>query len=130
MKAKSKQTRRHIAKKLQVATDSEIDIIRQQEAKLADIPLPGFSKPIPEYCSCDEGVVLGYRTTLSGDELCSFYKTEMEREGWLSSAKQFCGAIASLSFEKPDRVCRVSILSQRKKTELVIFTGQKDLEAA
>ncbi len=126
-KAESRKTRRHIAKKLKVV-EPEIDLIRQQEAKLIDIPLPGFSQPIPEYYSCSDGVVLGYKTTLSGDELCSFYKTEMEREGWVASKKQFCGDVASLSFEKPDRVCRVAILPEgkQKQTDIIIFTGQKD----
>ncbi len=129
-KADRKKTHYHIAKKLHASADPEIDILRQQEAKLSDIPLPGFSQPIPEYYSGDDGLVLGYRTTLSADDLCSFYQTEMEREGWLASAKQFCGQISSLSFEKPDRVCRVSIVSQQKQTEIIIFTGQKDLESA
>ncbi len=128
-KAKSKKTRRHIAKKLDVSSDAGIDMIRQLEAKLTDIPLPVSCTPLPEYYNTtSERVVLGYRTPLSVDEAGSFYINEMERLGWWCG-KQFSGYETLLSFEKPDRVCAVSIRPNRKKkADIIIFTGQKDLD--
>jgi len=113
--------------------------MRQQEARLTDIPIPLNAKPLPKYFWMDEqesaGVMLGYCVTASPQEIVSFYSQEMERFGWDQIV--YCNAHEHLLiFEKPGRVCSISlrpvdllvnrsINSQNNTISLIIFTGNK-----
>lgn len=99
------------------------------EAKRADIPFPIPSVPIPQRNWADgDTVVLGCRTSLSADEVTLFYCREMERLGWLC-IKRFSGYEELLSFEKPSRICIVSIRSIRDKTDIMVFTGYRECDS-
>ena len=105
---------------------SPIDEIKRQEAKLTDIPIPVASKPIKEYCSSENGtIILGYHSSVSIEDLISFYQHEMERFGWEYGA-QLKGNEVLLNFEKPNRVCSISIRPYIHQNDIVIFTGLKD----
>ena len=101
------------------------DQITIQEAKFSDIPSPLNAVPLAPYYQAEQGGALfAYSTSLSADELTTFYAHEMERLGW-RMAFTFSGYESMLQFEKPDRVCIVSIRPQHQpsRTEWVIATG-------
>ncbi len=120
------------------------DLVRQQEARLTDIPIPLNAKSVSKYFWMDEqesaGVMLGYCVTASPQEIVSFYSQEMERFGW--DQVVYCNAYEHLLiFEKPGRVCSLSlrpvdslvnrsIKHQDNNTiSLIIFTGNKHSSA-
>lgn len=110
------------------------DFVRQQEARLTDVPIPLNAKPIPERCWIDEkesaGVMLTYVVSTSPQEIVSFYVQEMERFGWDQTA-YFNAHEHLLIFEKPGRVCSLSLRpvdslinhSDTTSVSLIIFTG-------
>lgn len=118
----------------------DADIVRQQEARLTDIPIPLNAKPVPNCFWMDEkesaGVMLGYRVTASLQEIVSFYSQEMERFGW-DNVVCFDAHEHLLVFEKPGRVCSISLrpvdsLVNRSinclptdTISLIVFTGNK-----
>lgn len=118
---------RYAEKKLR-SISTDIDVIRQQEAKLSDIPIPISSQPIPEYCvqnvMVPHQVTLGYECTLGADELVKFFNQEMERHGW-RYVSQFSGHEWLMHYEKPNRVCAISLRPIQENTHVLIFTGQK-----
>lgn len=97
-----------------------------QEAKQADIPIPLSAKPLSHYYYVDaDRVMLGYRDSiLSTADLISYYEQEMERLGW-RSIFAVKGIEAVLQFEKPGRLCIVSIRPQGggRFVEWVISAG-------
>ncbi len=112
-------------KKKGIASALSRDQITIQEAKFSDIPSPLNAVPLTPYYQAKEGNALfAYSSVLSRDELMTFYAHEMERLGW-RMAFTFSGYESMLQFEKPDRVCIVSIRPQRRPshTEWVIATG-------
>ncbi len=122
-----------VAKRLRLhASDNAIDYIRQQEAKLTDIPLAIALEPIADYCKpqpeSPEAIMLGYESTmLSFEDLVAFYDGVMiQNEWWPASRVE--GHECVLHFEKPNRVCIVSIRSnsQTHKAELVISVSKKE----
>ena|SRR3989304_800271 len=120
---------RHIEKKTR-SRGSSIDEIRRQEAKLSDIPIPISSQPLSEYCTqsaTPDEVMLGYHCSLQIDELTQFFTQEMERFGWRYGA-QFKGHEQLLNFEKPNRVCSISLRPKNQKTDVVIFMGKRRKE--
>ncbi len=100
--------------------------IKIQEAKQADIPIPVSATSLSRQYHVDaDRVMLGYRDyTLSPQDLVTFYEHEMERLGW-RSIFAVSGYESVLQFEKPDRLCIVSIRphSTAKYVEWVISTG-------
>lgn len=122
---------RYAEKKLR-SISTDIDVIRQQEAKLSDIPIPISSQPIPEYCvqnmSVPHQVMLGYECTLGADELVKFFNQEMERYGW-RYISQFSGQERLMHYEKPNRVCAISLRPIQENTHVLIFTGKKQESA-
>ncbi len=112
-------------KKKSMAPAFSRDQITIQEAKFSDIPSPLNAVPLTPYYQAEEGNALfAYSSVLSVDELMRFYAHEMERLGW-RMAFAFSGYESMLQFEKPGRVCIVSIRPQRQPshTEWVIATG-------
>ena len=108
------------------------DIIRQQEAKLADVPFLLNSQPLLPFVQenlPDQLSLLGYSSTLSLDDAASFYGHEMERLGWRQIA--CCEGFESLLyFEKPTRFCSISLRPfKRKKIQIVLVTGNKTLSS-
>lgn len=95
-------------------TESEIikDIsIREQEAKLADVPFPLNIQPLSAFNILPEEPnhsLLGYTTATDVSELVMFYQQEMERLGWQENM-HVKGSETQLLFQKPDRVCSVSL---------------------
>lgn len=121
------KSNRYIEKKFRSKRNA-IDVIRQKEAKLSDIPIPISSQPILEYCLYEtqkpDEIMLGYSCGLSADELMKFFNQEMERSGWRYGA-QFNGYEQLLQYEKPNRVCSISLRPKQNKTEVMIFAGIK-----
>ena len=104
------------------------DFARQQEARLADIPIPLNAKPIPKKFWADTkesaGFMLSYLVNKPLQEIASFYSQEMERFGW--DQVVFLGACEYfLSFEKPGRVCSVLLRPAGTDISLTVFIAQK-----
>lgn len=108
------------------ARRASLAAIKIQEAKQADIPIPLSAKPLSHHYYVDaDRVMLGYRdTTLSSEDLISYYEQEMERLGW-RSIFAVMGTEAVLQFEKPGRLCIVSIRPQSggRSVEWVVSAG-------
>lgn len=117
----------------------ENDFVRQQEARLTDVPIPLNAKPVPKRFWIDEGesagVMLTYVVSTSPQEIVSFYSQEMERFGWDQTAC-FNAHEHLLIFEKPGRVCSISLRPvdslvnhsidhSNNPISLIIFTGNK-----
>lgn len=117
--------------------------MREQEARLTDIPTPLNAKPVPNYFWMDKkesaGVMLGYSVTASPQEIVSFYSQEMERFGWDQIA-YFDACEHLLIFEKPGRVCSISLrpvdslvnrsINHSDTILLIIFSGNKQSSVA
>lgn len=122
----SAKDHRYVAKKLSIKDRAPLDLVRQQEAKLIDIPIPFSVQPLPGFGqSSTESVVLGYHTDLSTQAIIDFYHTEMERSGWQQGTR-FSGFETLLQFEKPNRVCSISIRPKKNNSDMVIFITSKD----
>jgi hypothetical protein len=107
--------------------------VRQEEAKLFDVPIPLEVRPLERYIGSDAAfpnTFLAYALDTSMLELHSFYITQMERFGWRKVA-EFVGPEVMLVFEKPHRSCMIAIRSvqtgRRKasNSELIIMLGQR-----
>ncbi len=101
------------------------------EAQLSDIPIPLGSEPINEFFTQDPadgiGVVFGYTNKAEVSKLYDFFKDESIRLGW-----SFSGGIQSieslLTFEKPDRICTISLRPLDGTTALIITVCPKSNE--
>lgn len=118
----------------------DIDFVRQQEARLTDVPIPLNAKPVPQSFWVDEkesaGVMLTYTVSVPPHEIVSFYSQEMERFGW-DHVASFDAHEYLLIFEKPGRVCSVSLRPvdslvnhsidhvHNNTFALMVFTGNK-----
>ena len=99
------------------------------EAKFSDIPIPLGSEPINEFFTQDlaDGIdiVFGYTNAMDASKLYNFFKDESIRLGW-----SFCGGIQSieslLTFEKPDRICTISLRPLDGTTAFIITMCPKD----
>ncbi len=126
----SGRKKQHFLEKQVSSKGVAIDVMRQQEAKLSDIPIPIFSEPISKHCikpDTPDAIILGYHCTLSINELKDFFNQEMERFGWRYGS-QFEGHELLLNYEKPDRVCMISLRPKRKETDIIIFSGNQHRE--
>jgi hypothetical protein len=98
------------------------------EAKYNDIPVPLGSEPLYGFfksSSEEKGIVFGYTNKTDATELYGYFKAEFLRLGW-----SFMGGIqdieSMLTFEKPDRVCSVSLRPREEATALIIMVYPKD----
>ncbi len=112
-------------------TSKRLEFIKQQEAKLSDIPIPLNAEPLDSYCEdapSTDKLILGYRSDIKSDAAISFYTAEMERCGWQLVSSCY-GLESILNFDKPNRFCTISIQSIAKQSDIkiVIFTGSKEV---
>jgi len=87
------------------------DIVRHKEAKLSDIPIPFNVDPIENFFEdtvVDNTVILGYHSKMLRENVCIFYRQEMERLGW-RNITEFDGFETLLNFQKPGKFCSISI---------------------
>ncbi len=115
--------------------ENVLEIIREREAKLVDIPIPFNAQALPAAFSHDEqngSYELGYQLSCKADDVEQFYRAEMERLGWNESFS-IKGTQTLLVFEKPSRLCILSIHQQpdalsQDYIKLLIFIGRRRLE--
>lgn len=135
---KNLETGKKISKKkitLPMNIDGTLAIVREQEARLSDIPVPLEAVPFP-YVVDDslttQHMMLGYDCKIDYEAVINFYDQEMERNGWQKAA-EYKGFESLLNFTKPQRFCSISIRprldKKRAKTDngvgIFIFTGDK-----
>lgn len=102
--------------------------VRQQEARLIDIPIPihadslGFHEQQLTDGNADS-LVLAYRVHLKQSDIRIFFEIEMERLGWDMMAN-VQDVESLLVFVKPTKVCTVSLRSGSLKdaSSLVVIT--------
>jgi len=109
-------------------SEENVTLIKQQEAKLIDVPIPLDVEPLPDYFSehvtKGDELSLGYMSPMSRDELILFYTQEMERLGW--KKRGLAHTVETLLyFEKPGRFCAISLRPQNTKINLIIFVGKR-----
>jgi hypothetical protein len=121
-------------RKAKAGDQEAVHTIHELEAKLTDIPIP--MQAIPLFSATDQDkqldtfqeLCLGYHSELESDEIIKFYNAEMERLGWQQKGI-FVQPEALLIFEKPHKICAISIRSKKNSsathTCLFIFLGQK-----
>ena len=103
-------------------------IIREQEAKMVDIPFPLGAVPLENVSvyTQDESVI-GYQCSASNEDLREFYTLEMEREGWCN-LMSIASSESMLVFSKPYRLCVISLRESEQSQEcrVFIFVGKKN----
>lgn len=110
---------------------SHINEWLQQEAKFFDVPVLINAKPesvnnLNEFAS-SEVTQLVYTVRVSYADAISFYEQEMERSGW----NMFSSIVSHetlLIFEKPSKICSISIRPLRNihEVKVVIFLKGKE----
>ena len=103
---------------------------RQQEARLADIPIPLNVEPLSNFFQHDLDATtrhasLGYHTDMSAAQVNNFFKREMERYGW-QCMSDVSGPELFASFVKPEKFCAISIRpksGKRAGSDIIIFAG-------
>jgi hypothetical protein len=102
------------------------------EAKYSDIPIPLGSEPLYDFFKQlpfdERSIMFGYTNKTGISELYNYFKAEFMRLGW-----SFMGGIqdieSMLTFEKPDRVCSVSLRPSDDSDVFIIMVYPKDSEA-
>lgn len=106
--ASGKQEQQFLFDTLQRKQDAATYVVRQEEAKLFDVPIPLDVRPLERYASSDAAFpsssFLAYHAHADVSELSEFYITQMARFGW-QKITDFCGPETMLIFEKPNRRC-------------------------
>lgn len=103
------------------------------EAKFGDIPIPLGSEPICDFFTHmptdSMSIMFGYTNVTEASSLYNFFKTECLRLGW-----RLMGGIQSiesmLTFEKPDRICTISLRPLEAATALIITVCSKNKESS
>lgn len=103
---------------------------QQEQARLYDIPVPIMADPDFSYTWSDDRTgnrVLGFLVTAgSTQELVTFYQAHMERLGWRERVR-INGREVLIEFEKPEKLCCVSVRPEGKDTmRLVLSIGGID----
>jgi len=114
------------------SSSPDFSFIREQEARLMDIPLPLDAEPLPVYFLENKDVVsttsLAYKSMVLREDLLTFYQEEMERCGWQKKAESDLLEVF-LYFEKPERFCSISLRPSPIASEdirIVIIFGALD----
>lgn len=111
-------------------------LVRQQEAKCVDVPIPLQTEPAFEYMQNTQdnaSLCLAYKTAMSLEELYAFYRAQMELQGWRTIGC-FQGKETLLICEKPTKICSISMRPFAKRydpinqTLLLILLCQKETE--
>jgi hypothetical protein len=97
----------------------------RKEARMLDVPIPLGAKLV-DLAQCGESEC-SFSVVISREAVSDFYIQEMERYGWVLLAS-LSGSSSQLVFEKPRKLCVVTIV-QRKgykpKTLVTIMSGAK-----
>lgn len=113
------------AEKNELSEEFDASSYEEFSLKCTDIPLPlgasiNLSKSLHSYDG--RSVVCVYEVSLSTlRQLGYFYTQEMERHGWKESGDFVFGTELLKIFEKPQKLCALSIRFKSTKTELIIF---------
>ena len=108
------------AKRTQVKSVNSLNV-QEHEARLFDIPVPVCAESLlQEQDYNPKNFVLVYKVDSSVDELVGFYEKQMERLGWKKLAKSNQQE-ANLLFEKPSKICLVSIRSNKKFRNILLL---------
>lgn len=106
-------------------------LLAQLEAQLIDIPVPLSSEPVffdGFMCQTVEQGMLRYRAPLSIAELILWYSDQMELLGWQKVCVIEQDAFKYALFEKPTRVCTLSLEQTKNKSypaTIALIYGQK-----
>ncbi len=119
---------------------SHVDRARMQEnmdqfvrlqARLVDIPIAVGAVPcldLYDEVSSYRGVMLQYKVSSPREDVIRFYTYEMERMGW-QCIMLVHASEDLLIFDKPERLCAISIRSAGLQVLVVISTGAKDMQS-
>lgn len=98
---------------------------RQQEARLYDFPILLNAKPIfKNQCDEEHGTYFSYTVPVDRNDAVTFYEQEMERLGWRLFSR-FDHDEILLNFEKPTKVCSISLRPQKNNLLVVVFYKAK-----
>lgn len=100
-----------------ITSESDCNV-RQQEARLVDIPIPFHADSLGFHENqlsngVNDSLVLAYRVYMKEKDIRSFFITEMERLGW-NMISNVQNIESLLVFIKPTKVCAVSIRSNEQ----------------
>jgi len=96
----------------------------QQEAKLYDVPILIDAQPDDTNKQPDSLSQVSFFANVDFAEAILFYEQEMERFGW-NLLGSFIEDEALLVFDKPTKMCSVSIRPSKKHVRVVIFLKSK-----
>jgi hypothetical protein len=99
---------------------------KQQEARLYDIPIMMHAYPDYAYqdeCKDDYSTFVAYTVPDTCDGVQSYYVQNMERYGWQHAAS-VDGYEKILVFEKPQKLCIISLRSAFKKGDTKVVIAQ------
>ena len=97
------------------------ELWREHEAKLYDIPIMLNAQPEQINTPDDTNqCVLAYTVCNTFDDVQTFYVCQMERLGW-QLYSLFDVNERLLIFEKPSKICSVSLRSYKDQTKVIIF---------
>jgi hypothetical protein len=108
-----------------------MDTIIQQEAMLVNVPLPLYDERIILDSSFDEdqGVVLGYKSPLTVEQVIAFFMNEMERYGW-KHLVTFYSSESILQFQSPHFYCTVLTQSlENRYSRIIIYMKKASTDA-
>lgn len=99
------------------------------EVALAEIPQPLSSRPLAECFAyndsdTDKTVIGAYESCLSVNDLATFYVQQMEYFGWFLGAS-FIGREQLFQFERPGKLCIISLRPVQDRTHVYLFHGLK-----
>jgi hypothetical protein len=104
-------------------------LVAQLEAKLVDIAIPINAVAIEQdiYYSAHEtkNITLYYHVDMDGVAWSEFYQKEMERMGW-RQLLSCTGREQVIVFDRPARICVISIRPEKHGMRLSLFTGPKN----
>lgn len=98
-----------------------------QEAKLFDVPVLIDARPekLTQLEEAEEVASVSYTAHISLTEAIDFYEQEMERYGW-NLWHSLISQEALLVFEKPSKICTVSLRPYKNQIKVVIYSKSKD----
>jgi len=95
---------------------------------LVDVSLPVGASAYDISKSSEGDIALSFVTDFSEKLLIDFYKLEMERLGWRNISAFSSTEESLLIYEKPHKICAISIRFYTKKRGVFVFVGQKKYE--
>lgn len=101
------------------------------QARLVDIPIPVHAVPcVDMYEEVSEygGGMLQYTIASPQQDIIRFYTYEMERMGW-QCLMSVHAREDLLIFDKPERLCTISIRPVDVQLLVVVSTGAKDIQS-